>query len=256
MSVTAEPICFPETDDLDGRPESNEYTAQGDEAGQSDLRPVFTSMELGRHRLLFEFGLLNLAAAALLMAAYMQGWIDVVLAADSTGLTVAIFAVFLGGLVLTAGKLRSTSRELNCVRDFDPCKRSLAIRYLSEIAGRSSGSRAITAGALKVKLVERIVIIRHLANSLVLLGLIGTVLGFIIALSGVNPEQAEDVRNVAPMVSQLIRGMSVALYTTLVGSILNLWLMVNYRLLASGTVQLATELIALGESHARPRVVR
>ena len=32
------------------------------------------------------------------------------------------------------------------------------------------------------------------------------------------------------MVSTLIDGMSVALYTTLVGSVLNVWLMLNYRL--------------------------
>ena len=199
--------------------------------------------------------MLNLAASALLAAAYMQGWIGTILAADSTGLTVAIFSVFLGGFVVTAGKLRSISCELNCVRNFDPCKRSLATRYLSEVAGRGAGSRAITAAALRMKLVERIVIVRHLASSLVLLGLIGTVLGFIIALSGVDPDQAGDVRSVAPMVSELIRGMSIALYTTLVGSVLNLWLMVNYRLLAGGAVRLAIELIALGESNARPRVL-
>ena len=105
--------------------------------------------------------------------------------------------------------------------------------------------------ALKAKLGQRIAVVRHLANSLVLLGLIGTGLGFVIALSGVDPEQVGDVRNIAPMVSELISGMSVALYTTLVGSVLNLWLMMNYRILAGTTVRLATDLIALGERHAR-----
>jgi hypothetical protein len=53
------------------------------------------------------------------------------------------------------------------------------------------------------------------------------------------------------MVSTLINGMSVALYTTLVGAILNIWLMVNYRLLESGTVTLVTNVVELGERHAR-----
>lgn len=92
-----------------------------------------------------------------------------------------------------------------------------------------------------------------MANSLVLLGLIGTVLGFVIALSGVDPQAAGDVRAITPMVSDLISGMSVALYTTLVGAVLNLWLMVNYRILAGGATKLATSLIALGEANARPR---
>jgi hypothetical protein len=52
------------------------------------------------------------------------------------------------------------------------------------------------------------------------------------------------------MVSTLITGMSVALYTTLVGSLLNVWLMVNVRLLESGTVKLLTATIELGERHA------
>ncbi len=255
MTTSAEPTYFPGMDGLDGRPDPGQTVAQSADTGPTGGEVGLAQTGVGRHRLLFEFALLNLAASALLAAAYMQGRIGTILAADSTGLTVAIFSVFLGGFVVTAGKLRSISCELNCVRNFDPCKRSLATRYLSEVAGRGAGSRAITAAALRMKLVERIVIVRHLASSLVLLGLIGTVLGFIIALSGVDPDQAGDVRSVAPMVSELIRGMSIALYTTLVGSVLNLWLMVNYRLLASGAVRLAIELIALGESNARPRVL-
>jgi hypothetical protein len=79
------------------------------------------------------------------------------------------------------------------------------------------------------------------------------VLGFVIALSGVNPEAAGDVRAIAPMVTALISGMSVALYTTLVGAVLHLWLMVNYRFLAGGAVKLATSLVALGEANAESR---
>jgi hypothetical protein len=51
------------------------------------------------------------------------------------------------------------------------------------------------------------------------------------------------------MISTLIGGMSVALYTTLVGAVLNVWLMVNYRLLESGTVRLLAALIERGERH-------
>jgi hypothetical protein len=53
------------------------------------------------------------------------------------------------------------------------------------------------------------------------------------------------------MVSTLISGMSIALHTTLVGAILNIWLMINYRLLEGGTVTLATAIIEQGERHAR-----
>ena len=65
------------------------------------------------------------------------------------------------------------------------------------------------------------------------------------------PQTAGDVDAIGPMVTMLIDGMSVALYTTLVGAVLNIWLMVNYRLLESGTVTLLTAIVDLGERHAR-----
>ena len=83
------------------------------------------------------------------------------------------------------------------------------------------------------------------------LGLLGTVIGFIMALSGVDAQAAGDVDSIAPMVTTLIGGMSVALYTTLVGAVLNIWLMVNYRLLEGGTVTLFTTIVELGERHVR-----
>jgi len=104
---------------------------------------------------------------------------------------------------------------------------------------------------LRLKLSHRIVIVRHIACSLVFLGLIGTVIGFIIALSGVDLKAITEVENVAPMVSNLINGMSFALYTILLGAVLNIWLTVNYRILATGTVDLITSIIELGESHGR-----
>jgi biopolymer transport protein ExbB/TolQ len=85
----------------------------------------------------------------------------------------------------------------------------------------------------------------------VFLGLLGTVIGFIMALSGVDAQAAGDVDAIGPMVTMLIDGMSVALYTTLVGAVLNIWLMINYRLLESGTVTLLTAVVDLGERHAR-----
>lgn len=90
-----------------------------------------------------------------------------------------------------------------------------------------------------------------MASSLVLLGLIGTVLGFIIALSGVSAQSATNLSETSAMVSRLISGMSVALYTTLEGAILNLWLIANYRMLAAGAAGLINGLVALGEDNER-----
>ena len=102
----------------------------------------------------------------------------------------------------------------------------------------------LMAEALKARLFSRIAVVRQIAAALVVLGLIGTVAGFIIALSGVSAEEAGTLAAVQPMISTLISGMSVALYTTLEGAVLGLWLTVNYRMLATGTSTLYSELLA------------
>lgn len=201
------------------------------------------------------FALFNMAGLALMAAAYLRGWIDVVIAADSTRLVFVILATFIIGLLLAGRLVWRFSVELNHVAEFKHYGASWAAAYFAEVKGRGSGSRAITGSALRMKMANRIGVIRHFANSLVLLGLIGTVLGFIIALSGVDPERASDVQSIAPLVADLIEGMSVALFTTLVGAIFNIWLMVNYRLLADSAVTLTAAIVSTGEANERPRSV-
>ncbi len=205
-----------------------------------------------RYLLVLRFLVLNLVAMALLGAAWLKGWVGLVFVGDSTQLVTVIAVVFAVGLVSCGRKIFLTSSEINQLRDPSGGYAPRVARYLSGLQARDGQSRALTASALKLKLGARIASIRHLANSLVLLGLIGTVIGFIISLSGIDPNAAADVESIGPMVSTLISGMSVALYTTLVGAILNVWLMVNYRLLETGTVTLVTTIVELGERHARP----
>ena len=204
-----------------------------------------------RYLLLLRFVLANVIALALLGAAAAQGWIATLLAADQGGLVRAIGAVFLVGLVWSGQRALQLSRGLNELERFAKIPGATPPAYLAAVTRYSAESRALLASGLRLKLASRIAPIRHVANSLVLLGLIGTVIGFIIALSGVRPEVASDVSAIGPMVSTLIGGMSVALYTTLVGSLLHLWLMVNVRLLEAAAVQLLTATIELGERHAR-----
>jgi biopolymer transport protein ExbB/TolQ len=196
-----------------------------------------------RYLLVLRFAVLNVVALALLGAAWLQGWVGLVLDGDTTRLVSLIAVVFLAGLLECGRKLWQTSVELDQVAG---ASRAPAA---SASGGRSPDgyARAIAGSLWKLRLSARIAPIRHIANSLVFLGLIGTVIGFIIALSGIDPDAAADVASIGPMVSTLISGMSVALYTTLVGAILNVWLMVNYRLLESGTVRLLAALVERGE---------
>lgn len=205
-----------------------------------------------RSLLLLRFALINIAGFALVAGAHGQGLIDPIFASDNTYLSHLIVGVFLVGLCLCGVQVWQTSNELDAVRAFDPGRPSRARSYLNLISNSAGDSRSILASSLKLKLSQRIVVVRQISSSLVLLGLIGTVIGFVIALAGVDPETSGDVRSIAPMVSSLIDGMHTALYTTLVGSVLSLWLNATYQLLATGTVKLITALVEFGEAHARP----
>ncbi|MCG8561820.1 MAG: MotA/TolQ/ExbB proton channel family protein [Hyphomicrobiales bacterium] len=201
-----------------------------------------------RYLLVLRFALMNLVAVSLTAAAYLQGWLNGLFAKYTLSLSALIFAVFLYGLALCGLKIWETSVALNQVNSGAPDPGSKAARYLASIQSGDGESRSIRIGMLRLQLSHGIGIVRQIANSLVFLGLIGTVIGFIIALSGVDPAAATEVNSVAPMVSTLITGMSVALYTTLLGAVLNVWLSLNHRLLATGTVNLIAALVELGET--------
>jgi len=202
---------------------------------------------LQRHLLVLRFSLLNVVASGLVVAVYLQGWLDDALQGYTAWLTLVICAVFLFGIVLCALRIWYTNHELNALTQDDPPTTSRVGRYLASVAGRSAESRMISANLLRGRLGTQIVVIRQIADSLVFFGLVGTVIGFIVALSGVDPQTSAEVDEVASMVATLVAGMSIALYTTLVGAVLHVWLMVNHRLLATGTSNLFNNIVELGE---------
>ena len=217
--------------------------------GRKTLRNPYRSL------LLLRYVLLNVVAIALLAVAWSQGYVHKVVNADQTYLSVVIFIVFVIGLVLCTQKLWQTNREIDAIKS-EAGLASPAIAHLltqqnsTHSAIQTTAGTTSISGSMRLRLSHRISVVRHLGNTLVLLVLIGTVLGFIIALSGVDPEKAGDVSTIAPMVSTLIQGMSTALYTTLIGSIFNVWLMANFQMLSSGTVQLISDLQEAVERNA------
>jgi hypothetical protein len=199
--------------------------------------------------LIFRFLLTNLIGVTIVAAAYVHGIIDSLKINDPTRLSSLTVGLFLAGLFLCGVRIARISRELNEVRAKEPKPDSKVAQYLAlvETAGREG--RTIAAESLRLKLISRIVAIRHIANTLVILGLLGTVVGFIISLGGVKPEVATNAGAVTPMIATLVQGMSVALGNTLIGGVLNVWLNANYYILSTGTAQLICALLERGESH-------
>jgi hypothetical protein len=72
-----------------------------------------------------------------------------------------------------------------------------------------------------------------LATHVVRIGLLGTVVGLIVAFSAARAGGSADPDAIKPMIASVIDGMYVALYATLLGITTNLWLKINLRLLGN-----------------------
>ena len=201
-----------------------------------------------KYLLILRYILVNSVGFAFFLALASQGYLKIALEADITNMIIIIIVLFLVGFTIALTRTLWISKELNYV-DMNKIEgKSLAAEFISKAKGLSGSSRSNLAASLRIRLSTKINHIKFIANTLVVLGLIGTVIGFIIALSGVdgsgvssNPEE------VSKMVSTLIQGMSVALYTTLVGSICSVWLNICYQIMSTGANNLLSKIIELGE---------
>lgn len=180
---------------------------------------------------------LNTFLFIVLIYLFFLGFATKVVDADQTYLSVIIFGLFLFGIITTCHYIIIISNKISKIKDLHPT--DIDQFYLIDL----------TENYLNEKLHN----VRYLGNSLVHLGLIGTVLGFIIALSGVSPETVSNIESIKPLVSSLIAGISTALYTTLVGAIFNLWTMANYCILNTAATECLNQSIIEGDALPRGR---
>lgn len=183
-----------------------------------------------RHSLLtLRACLLSAGLGAFLSLCLTMGWATTVFTADQTGVVYIIAALFCFGLYLAHWRLRQFTAALDWLGGYKDAPPFTALRFQGSPEAES---------ALRGNLAARIGTIRWTGNGLVTLGLIGTVLGFIIALSGVDPSTAGDISKVPVMIGTLVEGMSTALYTTLLGAVLALWLSAYTRMLESAAAHI------------------
>ena len=200
-----------------------------------------------KYLLILRYSLINLVGLIFLFVLTTQGYVTKAIKADITNMVIVILTLFATGFILAAYRTFWLSRELNYSFFKILPNHSLAKEFLQSSKKLDASSRNNLAASLRIKLSSKINYIKFMANTLVILGLIGTVIGFIIALSGVDGSVSSNPEEVSKMVSTLIQGMSVALYTTLVGSICSVWLNICYQIMSTGANNLLSKIIELGE---------
>ncbi len=202
-----------------------------------------------KYLLILRYSLINLVGLIFLFVLITQGFVTKAIKADITNMVIVILGIFTIGFILAGYRTFWLSRELNYSFSKVLPNNSLAKSFLQNSKNLDASSRNNLAASLRIKLSSKIGYIKFLANTLVILGLIGTVIGFIIALSGVDGSVSSNPEEVSKMVSTLIQGMSVALYTTLVGSICSVWLNICYQIMSTGANKLLSRTIELGEKN-------
>jgi hypothetical protein len=171
-----------------------------------------------RHALMYRFIVVNVFALALVAVAVMNGWVAMILLADTTHVVATIIAVFVYGLGLSTIK----AWQLSAINN----------HFLSDAPLTVLGWQNVTAESLKMRAAANLTSVRSIATFLFLIGLIGTVIGLSIALGGVDPTAAADVSKVGAMVATLIHGVSVKFYASMVALMLSLWTLVNHTILS------------------------
>jgi hypothetical protein len=212
-----------------------------------------------QNTLLYKWLIINSFALLLLYIAWLQGWIVLVLVSDTSYLSWAIALVFAVFWLTSSYHILLLNREFTRFSTAAP--HGIAAEYFTKLRTKSRNQRGapvdqtLLASALRLRLQMPIHIVNQVANTLILLGLIGTVVGFVIAVSGLGESigQGDSLERVKSVMSQIINGMSVALFTTLAGSLLGgIWLQVHYQLLLRAATRLLVEVVEHAEVEVIP----
>ena len=147
--------------------------------------------------------------------AFTQGWLHLVYETDISRISLGIVAALLVTLAAQYYRAYRVSRDINRLRT-EPSEH---VRAYEE-----DKSKALT----------KIEWMSDVSDWLMRLGLIGTVVGWFIALHGLDTAQLSPT-GAQQMMAQVLQGMSVALLTTLTGAVSSLWVDFNYRNIKTAT---------------------
>ena len=116
--------------------------------------------------LVLRFAAFNIAALALLVVVWLEGWIGLVVESDVTHITSGIALVFAIGWFISAYRVLRCSRELNAAIDPDTTESSRALWYRDLADKARPDGRGAIADCLRSRLYARIAVVRTIGNTL------------------------------------------------------------------------------------------
>ena len=213
------------------------------------------------HALLYRWLIGNSFAFLALYVAWLQGWLEVAFAIDASAITVAMTVLFAIFWVASTIRMLHINREIS--RFLSGVSEGLAADYFENLRTKSANQgggtvdQSLLASTLRARVLLPVQVFNFVANLMVLIALIGTVLGFVIATHGLGDvlAQGEGVEGVKGVVGQIVNGLGIAPAATLVGSILGgLWLGVHHQLLYNAASALVVGIVEKAEIEVIPRM--
>jgi biopolymer transport protein ExbB/TolQ len=257
-----------------------EATETFQRSGGGLLGPVERSRD---HLPLLQWLLVNALAAFGFLATWWFGLLGLMLQNDRSYISLAILLVYLGMTAVCFLSVAWISREGDAARrvseavrradgdlvvqgervttqsgeTLEPCEMTRHIRNLmvkARIGGAGQADQSVLLQALAERLKSRQRIGWFVAGVLFKLGLLGTVIGFIIMLSPIGAIDAYDASTMKDALTTMSGGMAVALFTTLAGLVAGVLLGVQYYLLDQASGRLFAQILETTEVYVAPRL--
>lgn len=209
--------------------------------------------------------LVNTFGIVMLWVIWRAGWTSDIIATDSTYVARIIVLLFLSAVTGCTWRLLKTSHELNITREYTHCLKrkqfevcedievgnSRLASYLESIQGLDASEQRVIADVFRMNMMHKISSVGYNLNRLTMLGLIGTVIGMVLALKGFDPKVITDQTKIIELFRTVPPGLHNAVYATLVGSVAAFWLGYLFEILQNGTTQLVSEIIKAGVYRGR-----
>ncbi|MCY4012012.1 MAG: MotA/TolQ/ExbB proton channel family protein [Gammaproteobacteria bacterium] len=122
--------------------------------------------------------------------------------------------------------------------------------FLANLRAREADEPAALVAAFGDALMNRHAFGHFVSDALIKLGLLGTIVGFILMLLPVSEIEAFEPALMQQLLAGMSEGMAVALYTTLAGLVTSTLLKLQYHVLDASAADLATRLGVLADVHA------
>jgi len=237
-----------------------------------------------KHRLLLQWLILLGVLAFAFVVLWDQGLIAIVLAYDRSRISLGIMAIFVLATAHAAYRVFRLSRELDAALaiaeilerhphaplslgdppgatlDGHPLPHCLLSAHAAALLRRHAEASAPAEQGLLLATLEKRVKGAHeigwlVADLMLKLGLLGTVVGFIFMLGSVTTIEAVDLQSMQNMLTGMSSGMRVALFTTLCGLVGGVLLAMQYHLVERGADELLASIAEISETHLLPRIV-